>query len=71
MTGDSVPTTRIVTCPLCHADATLGYSTGADDCRRPRQVVYLCPNLCSLEPDEVTALLERAAALSDGGYTGH
>jgi hypothetical protein len=54
--------TRAVQCPRCRADATLSYTAAAgrsgEGCAR--RVVFLCSNVCTLSPDEVTAMLNVA-----------
>ena len=53
--------TRTVVCPRCRADATLSYAA-ADSTHgqsRADNIVYLCPNMCTFAPDEITALLDR------------
>lgn len=53
--------THTVPCPHCGAAATLSYaaSTGDRDERQVDNVVYLCPTLCTLPPDEIAALVDR------------
>ncbi len=55
-------TTRTVVCPRCRADATLSHTAATNTAERSRacrRVVYLCPNMCAVSPDEITALLNR------------
>jgi hypothetical protein len=49
---------RSVVCPRCRADAVISYPRAElHPDERQHDIVYLCPNLCALQPHQAAALI--------------
>ena len=49
-----------VTCPRCMAMATLMHARSDDSPQDTQSVIFLCPNECGLNPDQLAGLVHRS-----------